>query len=143
MAAVANPVIIMKPRSSIARLLRVGESLPADLKVEFTRIDPLWVWVIDDHGGNGIEACLIAAPGPGIAILLKIASIPSSSPAVIVKLLRKSLTDISHRGYHAYMVCLDTDKLMEKKLARVVIKSGGLVMGKGVIMVGSTDIGGL
>lgn len=140
MSALANPVIVMQHRSSVARLLRVGESLPASLKVEFTRIDPLWVWVID---GNGIEACLIAAPGPGIAILLKIATVPSSSPAAIVKLLRKALTDISHRGYHAYMVCLDTDKSMEKKLARVVIKSGGLVMGKGIIMVGSTNIGGL
>lgn len=140
MAAALNPVIIMKPRSSIARLLRVGESLPAELKVEFTRIDPIWTWVVDNRG---IEACLITSPGPGIAILLKIATIPSASPAVIVKLLRRALTDISARGYNAYMVCLDTDKLMEAKLARIVIKSGGLVMGKGIIMVGSTNIGDL
>jgi len=131
----------MASRPSVARLLRVGETLPAGLKVEFTRIDPIWTWVVD--GPLGIEGCLIAAPGPGIAILLKIATISDASSAVIVKLLRRSLTDIYHRGYVAYMVCLDSDRPIEAKLLKIAIKSGGLVMGKGIIMAGKTDIGRL
>lgn len=136
MAAVAQ-VIVNRP--TVARLLRIGEPLPVGLGIEFPSIDPVWTWVVD--GVNGIEGCLIAAPGPGIAILLKISTLPSSSPTVHVRLLRKCLTDIAKRGYRAFMVCLDTSRPMEAKLARIAIKAGGLVMGKGIIIAGQSDIG--
>lgn len=137
----ANPIIVMTPRSTKARLLRIGEPLPATLNIEFPSIDPIWTWVVDGH--YGIEGCLIAAPGPGIAILLKLSTVPAASSTVIVKLLRKSLTDMANRGYRGYLVCLDPAHPLEAKLATIAIKARGLVMGRGVIIAGYTDIGGL
>lgn len=136
MSALPNPVI--KPNMK-ARLLRIGEPLPFD--TGFPYLDPVWTWIVEDNGN--IMAVLISAPGPGIAILLRIMSLPSSPLSVIVALLRKSLTDMHKRGYHAYLVCLDKDRPLEAKLARIAIKSGGLVLAKGTLISGKTDIGRL
>lgn len=122
-----------------ARLLRVGESLPSGLDIQFPSIDPVWTWVVADNDNN-IIAALISAPGPGIAILLKICSLKGTSSTVMLRLLRKSLTDMAARGYRAYMVCLDKDREMEAKLAAIAIKAGSLVVGKGIIIAGPTDI---
>jgi len=84
-----------------------------------------------------IEACLIVSPGPGIAILLKIATIPSASQAVIVKLLRRALTIYQLEVIMPTMVCLDTDKLMGAENSLGWSSNPvALVMGKGIIMAG-------
>jgi hypothetical protein len=138
MAAQPKLVPVHHPK---ARLLRTGDPLPATLMSGFPFIDPSWTWVID--GLTGIEAVLIAAPGPGVAILVRICSLPSASSTAYVKLLRKALTDINSRGYSSYMVCLDTNRPSEAKLARIAIKAGGLVIAKASLIAGKTDIGRL
>jgi len=138
MAAQPKLVPVHHPK---ARLLRTGEQLPTILMSGFPFLDPSWTWVID--GLTGIEAVLIAAPGPGVAILVRICSLPSASSTAYVKLLRKALTDINYRGYYSYMVHLDTTKPIEAKLARIAIKAGGLVFGSGAVIGGNTDIKGI
>ena len=135
-----NPVITMVARPLRARLLRIGEPLPSNLNIEFPSIDPTWTWVVEEAGI--ITAALIACPGPGIAILLKICSSPLASSKVSLKLLRKSIIDMYNRGYMAYMVCLDISRPLEAKLARIAIKAGGLKMGQGIIIAGPTNIKG-
>lgn len=141
MAAALSPVIMIRRPLSIARLLRVGETLPADLNVGLTRIDPLWTWVV--ASSTGIESCLLAAPCHGLAMLVRICSLPSASPYTIAKLLRRSLTDIHDRGYNGYFTCLDPDNPMEAKLISIVKHSGGINASKGILLAGKTDIGGL
>lgn len=135
----AAPKLVAKTQPK-ARLLRLGEPLPSDLNIEFPSIDPTWTWIIEED--SIITAALIACPGPGMAILLKICSSPLASRKVHLKLLRRALLDMYNRGYHAYMVCLDKDRPMEAKLAKIAIRSGGLVIGKGIIIAGKTNIKG-
>lgn len=137
MAALKQPLLTSQPK---ARLLRLGEPLPSNLNIEFPSVDPIWTWVVEED--SIITAALIACPGPGMAILLKICSSPLASRKVHVKLLRRALVDMYNRGYHAYMVCLDKDRKMEAKLAKIAIRAGGLVIGKGIIIAGKTNIKG-
>lgn len=139
MAALRQPLNDVN-RQSRARLLRIGEPLPADLNIEFPSIDPVWTWVVEEDGI--ITAALISCPGPGMAILLKICASRLASRKVHLKLLRRAMTDMYNRGYHAYMVCLDKDRPMEAKLAKIAIRAGGLAIGKGIIIAGKTDIKG-
>lgn len=124
----------------ITRLLRPGEPIPSSLGTSceaLPAIDPQWIWVVDNNGI--IEGCLIAAPAHGLAIMLRLCTIPSASPTVIVRLLRRFLSDILSRGYPVYVTSLDMDNPAEQQLSRIIARAGGGMFGKGLIFAGYAD----
>lgn len=141
-------MIKVKSKSStIARLLRKGESLPSSIVTgfEISGIYPDWCWVIE-HDGK-IVACCLAMAGHGICFLLRIVATPDAPNYWFVVLLRKVLLDCKTRGCLGFTVYFESPKeenatlTIEQRLARICVKLNCmLIPSSGVWALGSMDI---
>jgi hypothetical protein len=100
-----------------------------------------WVWVAYDYSTDKPIAILVAAPMQGIAYLMRLYAIETVTKSPLPGLLRKSLADISNRGYTRFAVSLSMDREEERKLARLIEKAGGEKVSSFIMYQGPTDIG--
>jgi hypothetical protein len=96
--------------------------------LESPLVNKEWIWVAYSLSSSKPLAILSAAPVHNFALLYRIYAI-NGTP--ILGLLRKSLEDISLRGYTSYGVFLDSKQKECQKLLRIVKKAGGRVAADG------------
>lgn len=99
-----------------------------------------WMWVAYSSKDDTPLAIIIAAPTQNLAFLMRAYAISTAPKSVFVGLLRKSLADISSRGYTKYVTSLSLDRPQEAKLARLIEKAGGSKVTVATMYQGDTDI---
>ena len=99
-----------------------------------------WIWIAYSSTTDEPLAILVAAPMQQVAILVRAYGIPSAPNSVFLGLLRKCLADILSRGYTRYVTMLSLERKEEAKLARLVIKAGGIRVSDCTLFTGPADI---
>lgn len=100
-----------------------------------------WIWLAYSSKDDAPLAILSACPMHNVAMLLRAYAIPSAPKSVFVGLLRKSLADISSRGYTKYGVFLGKSNKFGKKLIRLVKRTGGEIIDDSfVLAMGPSDV---
>lgn len=103
------------------------DSLPPELLAEFALIegtlDPEWIWVLETS--EGVVAACIGCPMHGILMLLRIAATENAPPLWPRTLLPALLDDAKARGLRGVFTFLDLTRKEERRLARILARSGG------------------
>lgn len=107
----------------LARKMNPWEKLPDELRLNFPKLDPDWIWVVDGH--DGPVAALYGADLHGFAYLARLAVLPKAPSSVLVLLFRKMVSDLRERGYGSFMCWLSATRVPEMKLARLIQRLGG------------------
>jgi hypothetical protein len=101
-----------------------------------------WIWISYSTKDDTPLAILLAAPVHNLAMLSRIYAKEGAPTSILVGLLRKSLADISNRGYTQYAVFLDKDQPVCMRLYDIATRAGaGELKGTHILVSGPTNIG--
>lgn len=118
----------------------VGE-VPPELIVGFEafKIDPEWQWVlaVDDK----IVAQMLCADMHGMLCILRLTAFEDAPVSWLVRFLRGVLAEAHRREMIGYVTFLSDANPQERKLMRIVQRSGGMLMAAtGAWGFGSTEV---
>lgn len=108
------------------RLLRSGETIPANLQAGFEQmnaIDPDWAWIVESSGE--IKGVLLAGPCHGAAFVCRISVAEGMPPLTAGKLLRRFLADCRKRGVKGIISILDRSVETEARLLHILQRIDG------------------
>jgi hypothetical protein len=131
----------MTPTTHIeVRHAYVGE-VPSELIVGFEalRIDPEWQWVLVVNGK--VMAQMLCANMHGLLAILRLTALPGAPSAWAVTLFRRAMAEARKSGAIGYVTFLSDARAQERKLMRIVQRSGGMLLpATGAWAFGSTEI---
>jgi hypothetical protein len=115
--------------------------VPSELIAGFEAlpIDPEWQWVLVADGR--VVAQMLCARMHGLLAILRLTAFPDAPRGWAVKIFRGVMADVRTQGIIGYMTFLSDSNPQERKLMRIVQKSGGMLLpASGAWAFGSTEV---
>lgn len=115
--------------------------VPQELIVGFEafKIDAEWQWVLVVDGK--IKAQMLCAPMHGLLAIMRITAFDDAPRGWTLNFFRAALADARRKGMIGYVTVLTDQNPKERKLMRVIQRSGGMLMPiTGAWGFGSTEV---